>query len=73
MQKELFLLPVVFTIMPEPVNACIDPGFCFTSPDSPFFLSVDKEYEPSLNLNRLYSRSSFSYCAIQKPVFLRFS
>jgi hypothetical protein len=27
MQKELFLIPVVFTIMPEPVNAGIDPGF----------------------------------------------
>ena len=26
LQKELFLIPVVFTIMPEPVNAGIDPG-----------------------------------------------
>jgi hypothetical protein len=26
--KELFLLPVVFTIMPEPVNAGIDHDFC---------------------------------------------
>ena len=73
MQKELFLLPVVFTIMPKPVNAGIDPGFCFTSPDSPLSLFVDKEYEPSLSLYRLYSRSSFSYCAIQKPVFLKYS
>ena len=55
MQKELFLLPVVFTIMPEPVNAGIDPGFCFTSPDSPFSLFVDKEYEPSLSLQVIFA------------------
>ena len=53
--KELFLLPVVFTIMPEPVDAGIDPGFCFTSPDSPFSLFVDKEYEPSLSLQVIFA------------------